>query len=1123
MNEFTGKLEEIFKKSYIDGINKSHFKNGINLLESCTIFSLKDFSIFKVTTNLSNKQANMSSMRAKKLNQEKTISDPVTYNSINDFLKMKNYFLDQQMFNMRPFLSSNFSEFNLPSETLFANCFFSDFYFPENVNYPVPCQQAFIQISPVLLNIDFLTLLWMNTLAFSLWKEKLLVDENDKSEKTFTDNFAKNTLHCDTHLEVILPKANLTIYPTKFDSNVNFQDQNFTSRPNSIEIGLAKLVLTNKTLAKSHDYYNEFYTTSEQCYKFSSNLIEKNTNFNNKFKNIFENNEIRVNSLAPCFKEILKSENFSLVRHGLEINSELIKSDQIVNAREGLFLKNLNKSAFNKDAAKDIWTMDVESLWIDMIDKENVAFVQNASFKIYITNVWDFLSKSTIRLDEHNHKDICNEPSNGSYLKAFRRLERVIEIQKEEEFKSNVRKRSNSLSTKSNLIKSRDRSEFLCKKIYSNLNVISIVKNINVYVNHSQILFLLRLVDVAENFFSQIKIDTEQILKFKGSSQKNSSCDDPNKRARPKSFKLDFFEENIDQAKNEPSVNLALCIDNIQIELLLDDLRKDIRFQPVHTNENEESQEKLTASQNSKLEEKLIKEKLDSSIDDYNVVVKQMDNDLILNYIKYIYGLNREVANFSFNFNFVPSTKDLVKDQNFSSDSGYLTEKSSLTSHLSNKALSGLNKLTNKLAESGEDLLADDNDNISMIISLAQEDSISVVSENLQDSIKNSPSRSMSSASETSSFTTSTGQMTKLDQLKNNSSSSNLSKFTSNINQIVQTDSAKTKVGIGLKNLCLYVQTEGENLISLISFEQVKIRNRKSENFDENKLREILIRFKKISHDPESSNGLAEIYAENFKLDVDVPTLTALVDLIDDTDGFKTESKETIAIKGYIFSCGVKLNDDPFTNEANNPKTLDIFVDSLKFEKSSDNRILLNEIRTGKNCDPDSLKLKLTKSMFYESKYVQESKSDFSSIEFRSRQNLKIDPNKFASMVLMLRKEKETSHSLQVELEKKKLEQNEKEKKIEDIESENQNLKKEIERLRNLVNEEKVINGCEEETASSLNEKLEIERKQFESLLLGCQEENELLKSKLKKTEDYVALLNIERECLMKKINQSKF
>ncbi len=51
-------------------------------------------------------------------------------------------------------------------------------------------------------------------------------------------------------------------------------------------------------------------------------------------------------------------------------------------------------------------------------------------------------------------------------------------------------------------------------------------------------------------------------------------------------------------------------------------------------------------------------------------------------------------------------------------------------------------------------------------------------------------------------------------------------------------------------------------------------------------------------------------------------------------------------------------------------------------------------------------------------------------------------------------------------------------------------------------------------------EQFELERKQFESLLQSYEEENQVLKAKLKKSEDMNAILNIERGCIINKLNE---
>ncbi len=48
----------------------------------------------------------------------------------------------------------------------------------------------------------------------------------------------------------------------------------------------------------------------------------------------------------------------------------------------------------------------------------------------------------------------------------------------------------------------------------------------------------------------------------------------------------------------------------------------------------------------------------------------------------------------------------------------------------------------------------------------------------------------------------------------------------------------------------------------------------------------------------------------------------------------------------------------------------------------------------------------------------------------------------------------------------------------------------------------------------------ELERKQFESLLKTYEDENENLKTKLKKHEEMIEILNIERDCIIKNLNE---
>lgn len=304
LDEFVTKLESILSKSNLTDINKIKLKNEISLLESCLIVTLKDLCVYKVSTNMSNKSA--TAFRQKRFASDiKPEENAKT--SPNDLLKSSEYFIHQQMFNKRPFFSTNSAEFNLPSDTLFAHFFFSEFYFPEDCNYPVPSSQIFSHMSPILVNIDYLTLLWINTLVLSLYNEKLSVDKtkefasntNNNNNNDDTNKNKKPTLnlHCDTHLELLMPKISISIYPT----NMKETDLSGVKRQSGVEIGFARITVSNRTNV-SED--SNLKSACNKVYNSVGELCNKQSKLNQISADKL--NQMNLNHLAPCFTELIK-------------------------------------------------------------------------------------------------------------------------------------------------------------------------------------------------------------------------------------------------------------------------------------------------------------------------------------------------------------------------------------------------------------------------------------------------------------------------------------------------------------------------------------------------------------------------------------------------------------------------------------------------------------------------------------------------------------------------------------------------------------------------------------------------------------------------------------------------
>ncbi len=654
-NDFVDKLESILVGSRIDDLNRIKLKSNIKLLEACTVFTLKDFCLYKVTTNLSNKAAGASGMKSKRAATVSSATAPQSAEenpakaTPNDMIKNEGYFVEQQMFNKKPFISSNYTEFNLPTETLFAQCFFSEFYFPEDANYPLPSAQIFVQVAPMLVNIDFLTLLWINTLMFSLYREKQIVDElnlkNSRSagrEKTpvvaapLLEQNSRFTLHCDTYLEVLLPKVSISVYPNDMKS---FESAGFVNRPSGIEIGCSRVILSNQSLSKQTNSarLEALRATSQKCADMARDLVQRN----GKIQKVVGNDDraaklaIDVNVLAPCFSDLIENENLHYIRYDFATRDERMRTNtknEALNATSGLFLKSLNKNSLNKASTKDVWLVELDSAWVDFlgfVDDQNTTLIQNLSLKVWIVNVWDFYNSQNFLNSTSVDRvaEIQREQSEKKAKKACEKLANVIQIPSDdcELLKKTSRKvlllkkRSNSLSVVSSMIKDCRKSEFLCKKIYSKLNVITELSQVKISLNHSKVLFLLRLVDIVDLFGQQLKQDTANTFKYKlrrdstttldsvakipvspSIKDKNNNTSEraPRKLTRINSTNLadwfingiieDKFDESLASLKrgedgeavaagNEVfSVNLAVHINSIELDLSINDLVKEV-------------------------------------------------------------------------------------------------------------------------------------------------------------------------------------------------------------------------------------------------------------------------------------------------------------------------------------------------------------------------------------------------------------------------------------------------------------------------------------------------------------------------------------------------------------------
>ncbi len=274
------------------------------------------------------------------------------------------------------------------------------------------------------------------------------------------------------------------------------------------------------------------------------------------------------------------------------------------------------------------------------MDDQNTTLIQNLSLKVWLVNVWDFYSCSNFLNSTSADKvvEIQREQNDKKVKKACEKLANIIQItnddseliEKTKRKCLSLKKRSNSLSIVPLVIKDCKKSEFLCKKIYSKLNVITELGHVKLSLNHSKVLFLLRLVDIVDLFGQQLKQDTENTFKYKlnrdstissvnsplpsGTKDKNNNTSERSsggrKLTRINSTNLedwfingvieDKFDEKFTSLKSENvesetkevfSVNLAVHVDSVELYLSINDLTKEaVRSVECHVKERYPSQ-----------------------------------------------------------------------------------------------------------------------------------------------------------------------------------------------------------------------------------------------------------------------------------------------------------------------------------------------------------------------------------------------------------------------------------------------------------------------------------------------------------------------------------------------------
>ncbi|XP_050520734.1 UHRF1-binding protein 1-like [Daktulosphaira vitifoliae] len=239
-NEFWAKLYTVVQEK-LDLSDDSASKLNIarqmkkqysKLMTSCTVLRVSDFTVFRVQTG--KKQ------------------DPIH------------------------FIKSDKECHKLPSDSKVIHAEFTYYYYPGDIAFPLPPSKFYVQLNPVQLNFDNLTIIWLNTFALNVYKS--LMTTNVANQENLG-----NMIYIDILIEAIMPRIifeeSKQIYSQKDrPKSLNLQTSRATiSNIRNNEQGMSRTDLSNciNNLQLSSLFYTSEYPVKKgDCHPITQKFID---------------------------------------------------------------------------------------------------------------------------------------------------------------------------------------------------------------------------------------------------------------------------------------------------------------------------------------------------------------------------------------------------------------------------------------------------------------------------------------------------------------------------------------------------------------------------------------------------------------------------------------------------------------------------------------------------------------------------------------------------------------------------------------------------------------------------------------------------------------------------------
>ncbi|XP_062997535.1 bridge-like lipid transfer protein family member 3A [Elgaria multicarinata webbii] len=128
-------------------------------------------------------------------------------------------------------LSCRRKSLNLPDQTSAIHLEFTEYYFPDNPDFPVPCPNLYLQLNGLIFTLDTVSMLWVNLFCLDLHRSLQQFKAIYKLE-----NSGKQNEHIDVRLDGFTLKLNIPVEKKVIDHR---------DRPQSLSVRTSEMTVTN--------------------------------------------------------------------------------------------------------------------------------------------------------------------------------------------------------------------------------------------------------------------------------------------------------------------------------------------------------------------------------------------------------------------------------------------------------------------------------------------------------------------------------------------------------------------------------------------------------------------------------------------------------------------------------------------------------------------------------------------------------------------------------------------------------------------------------------------------------------------------------------------------------------